>query len=228
LGIGGNSWNPQSLTAFNQAFEDAALLGITVCAASGDNGSSDGSEDGAPNVDFPASSPYVLACGGTSLIASNDTIASETVWNDSPADSATGGGISSFFPVPAYQSAVKLPPDAGGSSFRDCGVPDVAGVADPNTGYFTLVDGSWGVVGGTSSVAPMWAGLIALLNEKLGKPVGYLHPALYSTALSREALRDITEGNNGSYYATPGWDACTGLGSPNGQNILNALAPAAK
>jgi kumamolisin len=156
LGIGGNSWNPQSLTAFNQAFEDAALLGITVCAASGDNGSSDGSEDGAPNVDFPASSPYVLACGGTSLIASNDTIASETVWNDSPADSATGGGISSFFPVPAYQSAVKLPPDAGGSSFRGCGVPDVAGVADPNTGYFTLVDGSWGVVGGTSSVAPMW------------------------------------------------------------------------
>lgn len=165
----------------------------------------------------------MLACGGTSLIASGCTITSETVWNDSSADSATGGGISTFFPVPAYQSTVKLPPNAGGSSFRGRGVPDVAGVADPNTGYFTLVDGTWGVVGGTSAVAPMWAALIALLNEELGKPVGYLHPVLYTTALFDKAMNDITEGNNGSYYATPSWDACTGLGSPNGQLILSAL-----
>jgi kumamolisin len=192
-GLAEANWNPQSLTAFNQAFEDAAMLGITVCAASGDNGSSEGAEDGSPNVDFPASSPYVLACRGTSLTVSGGTITSETVWNDSSTEGATGGGISNFFPAPDYQSAVKFPPDASGSSFQGRGVPDVAAVADPNTGYFTLVDGSWGVVGGTSAVAPMWAGLIALLNEKLGKPVGYLHPKIYSTTLSHEASHDITE-----------------------------------
>ncbi len=222
------NWNPQSLTAFNQAFQDAALLGITVCAAAGDNGSSDGSEDGSPSVDFPASSPYVLACGGTRLIVSGTRIDSETVWNDSSGESATGGGISSYFPVPSYQSTVMLPANASGSSFRGRGVPDVAGVADPNTGYYTLVDGSWGVVGGTSAVAPLWAGLIAVLNEQLGKPVGYLHPVLYSTVFGHKALHDITEGNNGSYSATRGWDACTGLGSPNGQLILKALLPANK
>ncbi len=222
------NWNPQSLTAFNQAFEDAALLGITVCAAAGDNGSSDGAEDGSANVDFPGSSPYVLACGGTSLIASGAKILSETVWNDSSTDSATGGGISSYFTVPAYQTKVNLPSNANGSSFRGRGVPDVAGVADPNTGYYILADGSWGVIGGTSAVAPLWAGLIALLNEQLGKRVGYFHPALYSTVFSDKALRDITEGDNGSYHATKGWDACTGLGSPNGLNIVKALMPTGK
>jgi kumamolisin len=162
------------------------------------------------------------------LVASGKKISSETVWDNSPDDSATGGGISSYFAVPSYQSAMKLPANANGSKFLGRGVPDVAGVADPQTGYFMLVDGSWGVVGGTSAVAPLWAGFIALLNQKLGKPVGYFQPALYTTVLAHKAFRDITEGNNGSYSARPGWDACTGLGSPNGQAILNALLPAPK
>jgi kumamolisin len=218
-----SDWTEQSLNAFNQAFHDAALLGITVIAAAGDNGSSDGAEDGLANVDFPASSPFVLACGGTRLVASASTIKSETVWNDGEDGGATGGGVSSYFPLPAYQANAGVPVPAGGSSLKGRGVPDVAALADPETGYMTLVDGNWGVVGGTSAVAPLWAGLISLLNEKLGKPVGYLHPALYGTVEQHKALHDVVSGTNGAYKAGPGWDACTGLGTPDGQAILSAL-----
>jgi kumamolisin len=201
-----SSWTAQTLDAFNAAFNDAALLGISVCAAAGDNGSSDGASDNANHVDFPASSPWVLACGGTRL-----TPNAETVWNDGTDGGATGGGISAHFATPTYQSALKI-------SGR--GVPDVAGNADPETGYLVRVDGSEGVIGGTSAVAPLWAGLIALLNEQLGRNVGWLHPKLYT---QQHTLRDITTGNNGAYQAQIGWDACTGLGSPNGQAILDAL-----
>ena len=218
-----SDWTEQSLNAFNQSFHDAALLGITVIASAGDNGSSDGADDGSPNVDFPASSPFVLACGGTRLVSNGSTIKSETVWNDGDEGGATGGGVSSYFPLPAYQANAGVPTSAGGSSLKGRGVPDVAGVADPETGYMTLVDGHWGVVGGTSAVAPLWAGLISLLNEKLGKSVGYLHPALYGTVQQHKALHDIVSGTNGAYSAGPGWDACTGLGTPNGQAILAAL-----
>jgi kumamolisin len=220
------AWTQQSLNAFNQAFHDAALLGITVCAAAGDDGSSDGGQAGSANVDFPASSPWVLACGGTSLIAPNGTIESETVWNDGSDGGATGGGVSSYFPLPSYQSQANIPPVSNGTSFRGRGVPDIAAVADPETGYLTLVDGTWSVIGGTSAVAPLWAGLIALLNENLGKRVGFLHPALYGTVALHKALNDITSGTNGAYKAGPGWDACTGLGTPNGADILNALKSA--
>ncbi len=219
------SWTQQSLDAFNQAFHNAALLGITVCAAAGDDGSSDGAADGSANVDFPASSPWVLACGGTSLIAPNGTIESETVWNDGDGGGATGGGVSGYFALPSYQGQANIPV-AAGSSFRGRGVPDIAGVADPETGYLTLVDGTWGVIGGTSAVAPFWAGLIALLNQNLGKRLGFLHPSLYGTVAQHKALNDITSGTNGAYNAGPGWDACTGLGTPNGVAILNALKPA--
>jgi kumamolisin len=218
-----SDWTEQSLNAFNQAFHDAALLGITVIAAAGDDGSSDGADDGLANVDFPASSPFVLACGGTRLVASGSTIKSETVWNDGAAGGATGGGVSSYFPLPAYQANAGVPAPGGGSALKGRGVPDVAGLADPETGYITLVDGQWGVVGGTSAVAPLWAGLISLLNEKLGRPVGYLHPALYGTVEQHQALHDIVSGTNGAYSAGPGWDACTGLGTPDGQAILAAL-----
>lgn len=207
-------WTAQTMNAFNAAFHDAALLGISVCVASGDNGSSDGESDGKNHVDFPASSPWVLACGGTRLVANNGKIESETVWNDGTNGGATGGGISSHFSKPAYQSALKI----GGR-----GVPDVAGVADPETGYVILVDGAEGVIGGTSAVAPLWAGLIALCNEQLGKNLGWFHPALYGTLAHHKALKDITSGTNGAFKAGPGWDACTGLGSPDGQAILNLL-----
>jgi len=208
-----NQWTPQSLNAFNAAFQDAALLGITVCAASGDNGSSDGESDGASHVDFPASSPWVLACGGTSLVASGNKIQSEVVWHDSDGG-ATGGGVSTHFPKPDYQAAIPM-------SGR--GVPDIAGNADPATGYRVIVDGKASVIGGTSAVAPLWAGLIALLNEQLGKNVGWLHPQLYGTIAQHKALHDVTSGTNDAYRAQTGWDACTGLGTPNGQAILAAL-----
>ena len=218
-----SAWTEQSLNAFNQAFHDASLLGITVLAAAGDNGSSDGADDGSPNVDFPASSPFVVACGGTKLVATGSTIKSETVWNDGADGGATGGGVSSYFPLPSYQTGSAVPASSTSSSFKGRGVPDVAGLADPETGYVTFVDGQWGVVGGTSAVAPLWAGLISLLNEKLGTPVGFFNPTLYSTVAQHKALHDIVSGTNGAYHAGPGWDACTGLGTPDGQAILTAL-----
>jgi len=102
------------------------------------------------------------------------------------------------------------------------GVPDVAGDADPQTGYQVLVDGQQMVIGGTSAVAPLWAGLTALMNQSLGKSVGFLAPMLYGTS-AQAGFHDITQGNNGNYQAGPGWDACTGNGSPNGAVLLQAL-----
>ena len=213
-----STWTGQATTAFNQVLENAANAGITVCVASGDSGSSDGVSDGSQHVDFPASSPYVLGCGGTSLQSSGTTISSETVWNSN--GGASGGGISNVFAVPTWQSKITLPVSTnGGKTGR--GVPDVAADADPSTGYSVLVDGTTQVIGGTSAAAPLWAGLTALLNQSLGKNVGFLNPQLY--ALSTDPLRDIVTGNNGSYSAAPGWDACTGWGSPNGVSLLAAL-----
>jgi kumamolisin len=223
-----NAWTPQALNAFNAAFHDAALLGITVCVASGDNGSSDGENDGRNHVDFPASSPWVLACGGTTLIAKNGEIESETVWNNGGSLGATGGGVSAHFSKPAYQAKINVPQPTGTANPTGRGVPDVAGVADPLTGYIVLVDGQEGVIGGTSAVAPLWAALIALLNEQLGKNLGWFHRTLYGTLAPSKALNDITAGANGDFHATSGWDPCTGLGSPNGQAILDLLKPASK
>ena len=222
-GAAESEWTPQAMNAFNASFHDAALLGISVCAAAGDNGSSDGETDGHNHVDFPASSPWVLACGGTRLSASSGVRQSETVWNDGTNGGATGGGVSSHFSKPAYQSTIHVPKPAGTVNATGRGVPDVAGVADPETGYTVIVDGQEGVVGGTSAVAPLWASLIALCNEQLGKNLGWLHPKLYGTLSEHQGLHDITSGNNGSYKATRGWDCCTGLGTPNGQLILDLL-----
>jgi len=218
------SWSAQSMTAFDQAFQAAGMMGVTVTVAAGDNGSSDGVTDGLAHVDFPASSPNVLACGGTRLIGSGATITSETVWNDGAQGGATGGGISDFFPPPAYQASANLPPSANPGAQPGRGVPDVAGDADPVTGYQVRVDGHNTVFGGTSAVAPLWAGLIALLNQSLGKSLGFLNPWLYSQAVSVPgALHDITTGNNGAYQARVGWDACTGLGSSDGVKLQGAL-----
>jgi kumamolisin len=220
-----SQWAPQAMNAFNAAFHDAALLGISVCCAAGDGGSSDGVSDGADHVDFPGSSPWVLSCGGTNLISANGKITSETVWNDVTDGGATGGGVSSHFSRPWYQAFTSLPIAGGKTALTGRGVPDVAGVADPNTGYSILLDGSEGVIGGTSAVAPLWAGLIALMNQEIGKNVGFFHWDLYSTLKEHKALNDITSGDNGTYAAAKGWDACTGQGSPNGQAILALLKP---
>jgi kumamolisin len=209
-----STWTSQALTAMDSAFQAAATMGITVCVAAGDGGSSDGVSGGGDHVDFPASSPHALACGGTSLRASQAGIGSETVWNDGATGGATGGGISSFFATPTWQTGLSAH-ETGGSvvplSMR--GVPDVAGDADPQTGYAVRIDGTETVIGGTSAVAPLWAALIARINQINGTPAGYLNPRLYQNP---QGLRDIVSGNNGDFAASVGWDACTGLGSPNG------------
>jgi len=223
-----SNWTSQAMTQMDEAFQAAAALGVSICVASGDNGSTDGENDGLNHVDFPCSSPYALACGGTFLQGSGSTITNETVWDElTSGGGATGGGVSDFFALPTYQQNAGVPPSANSGGRIGRGVPDVCGDADPASGYQTLVDGQSDVIGGTSAVAPLWAGLIALLNQDLGKPVGYLNPVLYQT-VAPGGFNDITSGNNGAYSAGPGWDACTGLGSPIGTAIESALAPSAQ
>lgn len=219
-----SSWTQQAMTSMDQAFQAASAMGVTVCVAAGDDGSTDGVQDGSQHVDFPASSPNVLACGGTRLVGSGNTISSETVWNElANNEGATGGGISDVFALPSWQNGVGVPPSANSNHRVGRGVPDVAGDADPTTGYDTLVDGQSGVIGGTSAVAPLWAGLIALINQELGKPAGFLNALLYKNAGSAGDFTEITSGNNGAYSAGPKWNACTGLGSPIGTQVAKAL-----
>jgi kumamolisin len=232
----------QMLQGLQQALQEAAALGVTVCVAAGDNGSADEAQntwDGKPHVDFPASSPYSLACGGTSLESGSKQGAPiEVVWNKGTQGGATGGGVSNFFAKPSYQSGVDVPPPANSGGGR--GVPDVAGDADPYTGYNIYVGGQQQTFGGTSAVAPLYAGLLARINQRLtsggGNPVGFANPLLYpleTSSGSSTVFHDVTSGNNdiygklkGEYEAGPGWDPCTGLGSIDGMNLLGALSSA--
>ena len=215
-----STWTAQAVSALDQACQAAASLGVTITVAAGDDGSTDGVTGGGNNVDFPASSPHVLACGGTKLVVTGTAITSETAWNElSLNEGATGGGVSTLFALPAWQSKSNVPAPTTNTGGR--GVPDVAGDADPVTGYTVRVDGETSTIGGTSAVAPLWAGLIALANAANGQDVGFINPTLYGDP---KALRDITSGNNGAFSAGPGWDACTGLGSPNGVAVIAALA----
>ena len=218
-----SNWSSQSIGAFNDVLQSAAALGVTVCAASGDGGSSDGAGDGTDHVDFPASSPYVLGCGGTSLAASGSGIAKEVVWNDGDQGGAGGGGVSGVFALPAWQAGLSVTRNGKATTLAKRGVPDVSGDASPQTGYEVLIDGEDTVVGGTSAVAPLWAALIARINAINASPSGFVNPKLYK---AKAAFRDITQGNNGSFSAAAGWDACTGMGSPDGAKIAAALEPA--
>ena len=262
-----DSWTAQGLTSMNAAISDAAALGITVCVAAGDNGSGDGVTDGEVHVDFPASSPYALGCGGAKLVAdsSTGTISSEVVWNETAAgEGAGGGGVSDKFALPSWQATAGVPVRASGtgsggehhphhphedgsdaaggsglaaaassgpggasaSSSGGRGVPDVAGNADPTTGYQVYADGHAQVVGGTSAVAPLWAALISRIAQATGQRFGLIQPALYAgitPGTDVPGFHDITSGNNGAYSAGPGWDACTGLGSPEGTDLLKRL-----
>ena len=232
---------------FDQVLQEAALLGITVCVAAGDDGAADiGPKgwDGKPHVDFPASSPFALACGGTRLLANGSAIAKESIWNqhspdlkDGPFGSfgAGGGGISDTFPLPAYQKNAGVPPSPGRANFAGRGVPDVTGDGDPDSGYNILVDSQSFPIGGTSAVAPLWAGLIARINQKLGGRVGFVNPQLYALRPGSGAFHDVVTGDNRctfkhfhnvGYDAGPGWDACSGLGSPDGVKLSNLLTPA--
>jgi kumamolisin len=229
-----DGWTTQARDAIDGVLADAAALGITVLAAAGDHGAGDAFGDGQAHVDFPASSPHMIGCGGTTLYLDGGR-PREVAWNDG-AGWATGGGISDVYDRPPWQD-VMLPASLSPTGQPGRGVPDVAGNADNASGYVVLADGSWRTVGGTSAVAPLYAGLIALVNQALGHAVGPLLPALYAMPSGAAALRDTTVGDNsvpasqfgpatGGYQAAPGWDACTGLGSIDGSALLQQLRPA--
>lgn len=195
-----DSWATASLDAFDAAFKRARDAGVTVFCAAGDSGSSDGEFTG-NHVDFPASSPNVVGCGGTRLTV--DTAghrATETTWDDNPLNDATGGGVSVHFPG------------------RD--VPDVAGNADPVTGYNIYVDGQAMVVGGTSAVAPLYTGLALLLSHALGERVGKVSDFVNTVASHPQVCFDVTQGNNGGFRAGPGRDEVTGFGVVDGAALL--------
>lgn len=213
-GAAEDQWTASSRAALDAEFQACALAGITVLAAAGDNGSTDGEKG--KHVDYPASSPYVIGCGGTSLPTVSPI--TETVWNDGTAGGATGGGVSTVYALPTWQAKSNVP----GGKFR--GVPDVAGVADPETGWIVLVDGQQMVIGGTSAVAPMWGALTVILSGALGAPLGFWTDKLYT--LPAGCFRDITVGNNGTYIARDGYDDCTGSGVPNAAKIFAALKEA--
>jgi len=216
-----DSWTPQARTAINEVLADAAALGVTVCVAAGDFGSGSARSDAQSRVYFPASSPYALACGGTSLIAEQATPggAPEVVWP------ATGGGVSDVFALPAWQANAGVPPQIDGGGLGR-GVPDVAANADPARGYPVSNGETVAVFGGTGTVAALWAALVCLLAQVTGRRPGYLHPLLYDgiyPGKTQPGFRAITQGNNGAYRAGPGWDACTGLGSPDGTGLVERL-----
>ena len=232
-----DSWSTGAIDAINESLKDAALLGVTVCVASGDDGSDDGIGDGHAHCDFPASSPYVLAVGGTSLRVENGKPVEKT-WKDGDGlrkdgGGATGGGVSTHFARPQWQKVSVKSVNPG--SIQGRVIPDVAADASASTGYFTVVDGQAGAIGGTSAAAPLWAALIARVNAKLpsGKRVGYLAPMLYQKVskktIGATSCRDITTGDNisaaiGGYRAKKGFDAVTGWGVPIGSKLAAAIA----
>jgi subtilase family serine protease len=220
-----STWTSQAAAAMDSIFHLAATQGITVLIASGDSGVTDGVTDGRAHADFPATSPWVLACGGTRIEVAGNRITSEVVWND-VMGGATGGGVSALFPKPVWQGDVKVPVDSNGHTGR--GIPDVAIDASPTSGYAVFIDGHKTVIGGTAAATPLWAGLIALINQGLGRDVGYINPDLYTKIGPAGVLRPITQGDNSvgdakGYAAGPGWNAVTGWGSPDGKKLLEAF-----
>jgi len=216
-------WTDESKHAMNLALKKAAIKGISVFVSSGDDGAVDGSPKGNPTVDYPAADPFATATGGSRLFINDGKIDSEVTWNDKYG--ATGGGISPD-EIPDWQKGLKMPVDlVTGHAGR--GVPDIAGDADPFTGYKIRVHGKDQVNGGTSAVAPLYAALAARLNEGLGsnQSVGFLNPFLYKSGMSGNStlFNDITSGNNNGFKAGKGWDAVTGWGSVNGEELLKAL-----
>ncbi|MGA9062994.1 MAG: S53 family peptidase [Terracidiphilus sp.] len=206
-------WGTTAAEQMESTAESAVAEGMTVFAASGDNDSSDGGPNPA-NVDCPSSCPHVVGCGGTTK-----TSTEETVWNNDPGQTngeGTGGGYSTIFPVQSFQ--IGAPPAPASTPYgKGRMVPDVCADADPNTGYNIFVHGSATVVGGTSAVAPLYAGMFAAIGTKLG----FVTPTLWE---HQKAFNDITVGNNGFYSAAVGPDPCSGIGSPIGTSIAALFA----
>lgn len=235
-------WTTAAMNQVNESLKEAAYLGITVCVAAGDDGSSDAITDGHAHCDFPSSSPYVLSVGGTTIV-SHGGAESDIVWKEGDglrADNggSTGGGVSAVFPRPDFQSNIKIASVNPGAIVGRC-IPDIAANADWNASpYLLVVDGKSQPNGGTSAATPLCASLVNLINEQrgAGNRIGYLTPVLYQAAgnatVGSQGCTDVDSGNNttdkiGGYAAGPGYDAVSGWGTPNGQKLMAALPPAA-
>lgn len=239
------AWTAMAVQTVSSWFQQASAVGMTILVASGDTGSfcdqAPGSGPGAMPavVGYPASDPWVVSCGGTTLLNVQDPLGmtfDEVTWNDDRG--ATGGGVSEINPLPFWQSGAGVPTSLN-SGFAGRGLPDIAGNASPYSGYDLWLFGAQtlgvfgpgtGIAGGTSAVAPLYASLIAILNSKLGFSLGYLNPMLYALG-GTPVFNDIDDGANNQYQNTnclsfssgPGWDACTGWGSIRGAKLLAAL-----
>jgi subtilase family serine protease len=230
--FGSLTWSLAAIEAVNTTFQEAGAMGVTVVVSSGDTGSSCGVADGKAHVEYPGSDPYVTCVGGTTISNVSGANFTEDTWND---NGVTGGGISDIFyppnfPLPPWQNWVTIPPSVNDGHIAR-GIPDIAGNADPNSGYQLFLNGTnIGAVGGTSAAAPLYAALVALMNASLDKQLGWINPGLYSAPYA-EAFRDIKDGGSNAsdgapgYTAGSGWDACTGLGSVWGPGLLFAFTP---
>ena len=207
------------MMAMNSALKAAADRGITVLVPSGNEGATIGGKDRQPPVYFPASSPWVLACGGTQVRTENNVIRSEEVWD--ALNVATGGGMSDYFAQPDWQARTNT---ATGNGRVGRAIPDVAALASPQPGYKLLINGQTMQIGGTGAAASLWAGLLARINQALGHNVGYVNPVLYSKLGPAGVLRSVAKGTNSSgCSAGPGWTPCVGWGTPDGRRLLSAL-----
>ena len=236
---GNLTWTKQAITQINETLKEAAALGVTVCIAAGDDGSSDAIGDGYAHVDFPASSPYVLAVGGTTIPAKGST-KPDVTWKEGDglrADNggSTGGGVSAFFQRPAWQKGIEIKSVNPGRILGRC-IPDLAANADWNASpYLLVVDGKAGPNGGTSAATPLLASLLTLINAKrpANKRVGYVTPGLYlktdgGNTIGAAGCTDVSSGDNttdriGGYSAAIGYDAVSGWGTPDGQKLAQLL-----
>ena len=217
------SWSRAAMDAISGTFQEAAAFGLTVLVASGDQGSDCQQGDGRAHVYYPASDPWVTACGGTAIEVVSTSLFKETTWNE---NGVTGGGISDCFDIPKWQEEAGIPRSINPGSRRGRGVPDIAGYAN---GYPIVQGGTIkNPAKGTSEVAPLYAGLIANINAIIKTPIGFMNPTLYSLGETL-VFHDIHDGITNSYDGAPGykagrgWDACTGWGSINGTELLKVL-----
>jgi hypothetical protein len=225
LAEGTDIWSTACINAVSATFQEAAALGVTVLAASGDRGSTSGLNDGKAHVMYPGSDPNLTCVGGTTISNVNGTNFTQDTWSDY---GVTGGGVSDVFALPTYQAWAGVPASANGGGHTGRGIPDIAGNASPNSGYMLYMQsygGNYGPIGGTSAAAPLYAGLTALINAQMGEPLGFLNINVYAFA-GGYVYEDVNDGvSNGTpgYKSGPGWDACTGFGSVVGMAMLEAL-----
>lgn len=201
-----------AIDTVSKALSEAAVVGVSIFVSSGDSGS-----ESPAQVLYPSSDPWVTGCGGTTIENVSGTSFTQVVWGGS------GGGISNHFPLPYWQTWAGIPTSVNPAGHIGRGVPDIAGNADPASGYPLILNGATtGAIGGTSAVAPLYAGMVAVLNASLGEPLGYLNYNLYAFA-GPYIYRDVVSGSNGAYSAKQNWDACTGFGSIDGASMMTAL-----